>query len=336
MEFNLSTAVSEDDVRRAIKIVPEVRGLTVTSVGYSTNQGYTNFKLTGDFKFKQPYELEVAGVSAEKFSGIFREAKIQFSGPGLEHNIAWRTDRSVVELRGRQLVPVTLSNITKTRCIIKRVPPYFVPEVAATVEKERAAEKAKSASGQSEGGIRSTPMPKLAPTFGGGGVRQESGAESQETASGEHQSETQNTLLKALADSGLVSKAFLVPFSDESEVFFAPEGADKIIAYSLPLSFRRNPDHGGAWLVHFEDADGSSSRSTQGFIQVTDLSVTYKRAEKSILFWVTSLNTGEPVPGVELMIDSSDGTKFLRRKDRRRWTAPCQERRGIPRDSKRR
>ncbi|MEW6350296.1 MAG: MG2 domain-containing protein [Thermodesulfobacteriota bacterium] len=283
--LNVSAPVSEEDLRRAIKISPEVPGLSV-----SKNYEY-GCKIGGDFKAGQKYELTISAVKAEKWPGVFQEASFPFQGPGLQPSVGFRSSRSVVELRGRQLLPVTLTNVSKTRCVLKRVPPIFVPEVApgrypVAIVGTRHTERFRGDDLDRQQALQ--PPPPAPPI----------------------QTEARTKLLKTLTDGGAVSKSYLVPFSDEAEVFFAPEATDHTIGYSLPLSFRKNPEHGGAWLVTFEDADGTF-KSASGLIQVTDLSLTYKRAVKSILFWVTALHTGDPVAGVEVMVTAEDGTKFF-------------------------
>ena len=100
-------------------------------------------------------------------------------------------------------------------------------------------------------------------------------------------------------------------YTEDSDAFFAPEALDHVYSYSLPLSFRKDSDKGGLWVAVFTDPDGRFQGRAKRLIQITDLSVSYKRSSKSLLLWVTSVHTGLPLSGVEIYLSDADSNKFM-------------------------
>lgn len=114
-----------------------------------------------------------------------------------------------------------------------------------------------------------------------------------------------------LKSSGDLDPAFARSFDSAAEVFFASEAAQRRTGYSLPLSFRADPQVGGAWLVTLSDADDDMKGTKRSVIQVTDLAVSYKRSAKTLLVWVTSVYSGEPVAGAKIMLTGKNGIAYF-------------------------
>jgi len=104
---------------------------------------------------------------------------------------------------------------------------------------------------------------------------------------------------------------FLGDFTQNAEVFFQETKPDTTTRLSLPLNFRPNPETGGSILLQMLEADKPEGAFATRVIQVTDLSITYKLGEKNLLLWVTSLETGKPVPDVEIMIFQRDDSRLF-------------------------
>ncbi len=117
--------------------------------------------------------------------------------------------------------------------------------------------------------------------------------------------------LKNLVRSGRISGAFAGEYTEDSDAFFAPEALDHVYGYSVPLSFREHPAKGGLWVAVFTDPDGRFHGSAQRLVQITDLSVGYKRSAKNLLLWVTSIHTGSPVSGAEIYLSDVDDHKYM-------------------------
>ena len=117
--------------------------------------------------------------------------------------------------------------------------------------------------------------------------------------------------LKNLVRTAKISNVFSGEYTEDSDAFFAPEALDHVYSYSLPLSFRKDSDKGGLWVAVFTDPDGRFQGRAKRLIQITDLSVSYKRSSKSLLLWVTSVHTGLPLSGVEIYLSDADSNKFM-------------------------
>ncbi len=201
------------------------------------------------------------------------EAKeIPFKGPGLKSAIVSRTERTVVELRGRQLFPLTLTNVSKVRCKLVRIPPYLAPEFLSV----------------------------------GTGTASQPGKDFETPGD-----QAQVAAVKALGNIRGVAPAFLGQFSEDADAFFAPDAKEHVLGYSLPLSFRKTPENGGIWMAVFSDPDGNFQGETSRTIQITDLSISYKISAKTLLLWVTSIHTGQPVKGVSIFASDGDGCRYF-------------------------
>ncbi len=257
IKFYLTGDVSEDDLKRAVRISPSVQNLSVQKLRHRS------WRIVGNFKHKTEYTFEIRKTKVNKGRTLVENKPVTFKGPGVDSNIRVKTARNVVELRSRQLLPLSIPNVTKVRLNLTRVPPYFVPEVVyALREKKKRLDEPNSSK-------------RLA-------------------------------ALKKLSESGNAPEAFLGPFSEDAEVFFAKQDDPQVQSYSIPLSFRNKPEQGGVWLARFTDPDRNFEGTESRVIQITDLSITYKLSAKTLLLWVTSLYTGKPVPGVDLLLYQSD------------------------------
>ncbi len=257
LNLALSNPLEEDDLIKAIKLKPAIRGLTVSRLGD------TRYRIKGDFEFDRDYLLEIASVVVNDGASVLAKREFKFKGPGIKPEISVRTERSVIELKSRQLLPLKLADVTKIRCKLTRIPPYLSPSMSAAVAKN-------------------DPLPKIG-------------------------SPEQAAILQDLTKTGKIAPAFLGDFSEASEAFFAPEAKDNVYGYSLPLSFRPQPDRGGIWMSALSDPDKKAQGESSKIIQITDLAISYKISAKNMLIWVTSVHTGQPVAGVDLMLFQSNG-----------------------------
>ncbi len=259
--LRLDSNVAPGDLSNAIEITPRVENVTVLGAGYH------RYRIAGDFVYNEPYVLHVRPVRTRNGESLFEEKEIPFKGPGLPSKITFRSANPVIELKGRQLLPISLSNVSKVRCNLKRIPPYLLPEVTRA----------------GEGSLR---------------VDDEKWNERLKA-------------LKELVDHGTVKALFAGESNEAADVFFAREEKDQVFHYSLPLSFRSGPEQGGAWWVELTDPDTLVDAEAAEAVQITDLSISYKLSARSVLLWVTSIYSGEPVSGVSILLGDANGTKFF-------------------------
>lgn len=260
LTLRVSDHISQKDLADAVEIIPSVPNLKVTRV-----RGW-RYRITGDFEPEQEYVLKIAKKTVSKGKGELSPDEFAFKGPGPKSSVEPNTKRSVVELLGRQLFPLTVTHAAKIRCTLRRVPPLLLPDVAAKLAVKAVLKDDRWAS--------------------------------------------KSALLKSLAEAGKVNPVFLADATEESEVFFVPEAKEQVKGYSLPLSFREHPKKGGAWILSLVDLDSKFHRQIEEPIQITDLSVSYKYSAESLLLWVTSIYSGKPVAGVEVMLYQPHGTWY--------------------------
>ena len=108
--------------------------------------------------------------------------------------------------------------------------------------------------------------------------------------------------LTSLINSHKDLAAFVVTPLAEKQLFPATGEKNKPWAVSLPLSFRQGKEAGALELIRVQDNEAGSAAATQPRVfEITDLGLTYKRGQKNLLLWVTSLKTGTPVAGARLI-----------------------------------
>ncbi len=131
----LSDHAARNALAQSIEITPPVKDINVRHAS-----GW-NYRVTGDFKYNQDYVLKVSAKRFDSGRGMLVADEFSFRGPGVPISIAPKTKRSVVELLGRQLYPLKLSNVTKIRCGLKRIPPFLIPDTAIALPNKDAMEK---------------------------------------------------------------------------------------------------------------------------------------------------------------------------------------------------
>jgi alpha-2-macroglobulin len=95
---------------------------------------------------------------------------------------------------------------------------------------------------------------------------------------------------------------FMGDLTEDSQVFFPRKERNKVQQFSIPMNFRSNKEKGAIEVVglrsnRLEDGVFSPVR----LLRITDLGITYKISEHSLLLWVTSLRLGKPLKNVSLL-----------------------------------
>ncbi|HOY65626.1 MAG TPA: alpha-2-macroglobulin family protein [Candidatus Ozemobacteraceae bacterium] len=301
IDVTLSEEVEPSALKKKLRILPPIGRIKVVKTDVVTSHLY---RVTGSIETGKSYKAEIRGGEIPDESFLFKPATFDFIGKGPEASVQFAADRSVVELRSRQLVPVNVTNLAGVRCQVTRIPPLFAPEfadltvLAANDTRRPRTSTGMHASEETETGIAS------AAEFA-----------EQKLIEG----------VKRLAEidalpspSGNTNKSwFLGEFAQAAEPFFAGGEADKAVRLSLPLTFRKESAKGGAFLVQMLDPERPQMRHATRLFQITDLSITYKFSATQLLFWITSLETGKPVADTAIMLFTRDDKRmFLGSTDR--------------------
>ena len=291
-----SADLSEKDVKAQIRSLPPVGRLKVKRLG-AQSEGCWAYHLLGGFQSGKTYLVQTKDPAGYTPEAVLEPASFTFTAKGPSPTITVECDRSVLELKSRQLVPVSVISVSQVQCEIVRIPPLFAPEysdltVFASNDAPRPRSSAKmAASDQVESRI----------------AEAIAGAET-------HVADNMKNLdaFKALASpsNGVELAWFLGAFASNREVFINQARPDKLNRLSLPIAFRPNPEKGGPILLKLMNGEGDEGNAARLF-QVTDLSITYKFTEKELLLWVTSLESGKPVPNVAFMLFTKDDSRFV-------------------------
>ena len=100
---------------------------------------------------------------------------------------------------------------------------------------------------------------------------------------------------------GSLAPLLFEPFL-EKQLFPAAGEKNQVIAVSLPLNFRKDKGKGAIELIRVsDDQPQSQAATTPTVFRLTDLGLTYKHGDNSLLLWVTSLKSGSPLAGAQVV-----------------------------------
>ncbi|MBF0501279.1 MAG: hypothetical protein HQM09_14160 [Candidatus Riflebacteria bacterium] len=301
VSFTIPRKCDVTDLRDHVRIMPPAGPIDI-----STEVEGDKILVTAKARLEtgKRYRLMITGGTIGKDDQVVKKSLIPFIGVGPNSELRFETGRSVLERVGRQYLPVAVMNVTQIRAVVTKLPAIFAPEFAslglfAKNDARHGRNMKIQASDKEEELILAAGL----------------GAD-EELA----HSASRLSILKELSESaeGKASDLgrFLGPIASSSEAFINQPVPDKYIPFSLPLNFRPFPEKGGLSLVKLSDAGrntdhNASSGETLRLFQVTDLGITYRMSEKSLLLWVTSLETGKPLPDVSVMIVDRQDHRLL-------------------------
>jgi uncharacterized protein YfaS (alpha-2-macroglobulin family) len=95
---------------------------------------------------------------------------------------------------------------------------------------------------------------------------------------------------------------FMKPLIRDRQLFL-PGGTSNVKdTVSMPLGFRNHKEKGAVELISLQGRRaGRSVASGLKLLRITDIGLTYKVSESSLLVWATSLRTGNPLKGIQLL-----------------------------------
>jgi uncharacterized protein YfaS (alpha-2-macroglobulin family) len=108
--------------------------------------------------------------------------------------------------------------------------------------------------------------------------------------------------LKPLIQGNSAYAPFVAAPLEEQQLFPAGGEKNRLLAVSVPLSFRQNKEAGALEMIRVRNnQEGSRAATGLRLFRITDLGLTYKVGDKSLLLWVTSIKSGAPVSGVQVL-----------------------------------
>ncbi|MFZ3089410.1 MAG: MG2 domain-containing protein [Nitrospirota bacterium] len=186
-----------------------------------------------------------------------------FTVPDIASELAFLEQGSVIERNSRQMLHVRLMNVNEVMFKGLRIPPVLLP-IAMTEMNQRPY--------RSWVDIKNdftNRAAKLSDTIG-------------------KEKDFQNFTGKVIED---------------SQLFFSQKESNIQHQFSIPLSFRQAKEEGALELTMV-----SSNRKEQPaatpfrLYRITDIGLSYKRSEDSMLIWATSIYTGRPLKDVSLLV----------------------------------
>lgn len=290
--IDLTENIKDFNLKKHLRIFPSAGYFTVNRQYYSDRHAY---KISGRFITGKKYELRVVGGAVEGEEHVLASSRVEFTGKGPEPQISFTADRSVLELRSRQMVPLSFTSVGNFRCQLMRVPAFFGPALDSLTTFPEADEKRPQDSGslridsETDRAIKdkAAQLDNLMLRF----VKQ-------------HENLAAFVEKNQLAD----VKNFLAPgFSSDSQAFLGSDNPDSEYYFSLPLDFRPEPEKGGSVIVRVNEADVAGGQSAARLFQITDYSITYKFSRRELLLWITSIETGRPMADTPVMLITNDG-----------------------------
>ena len=290
--FDLSENVKDFKLRRHVKILPPIGYYTVDRQYYSDRDRY---RVVGNFVTGKKYEIQIVGGSIEGENQVLANAKSEFTAVGPQPQISFAADRSVLELKSRQLVPLTFTSVGNFKCQLTRVPAFFGPALESITAFAEAEEKRpQDSEGMRLGADANQNINKAAANLDNMMLSFVKQLES----------------LKQLENAEIADelKNFLTPdFSSDGKAFLGTDNPDREHFFSLPLDYRPEPEKGGSVIVNVNEIDVESGQTATRLFQITDLALTYKFGRSELLVWVTSVETGRPVADAAIMLINKSG-----------------------------
>jgi uncharacterized protein YfaS (alpha-2-macroglobulin family) len=277
VKITFTDKCSIDSLKGVLKIFPPIR---INWHGSSTHENSVFIK--GEFKAGQDYTVIIPDTlecSGRKYNKTINTFKM----PDLPSEIHFEEKEAVLELKSRQMIHAGVTNIDEIFLQGLQMPPVLIPyaikELGIYTRKVH----------KTETPLLGKPILKEIkplPTY----------EKLRETLERKYK-EIQNFLI---ADG--FPKDFLGSFAEDSQLFFPDKEPNKPHQFSMPLSFRAKKEKGAIEIIYLKSNKNDQKAETVARpFRITDLGITYKISNDSLLLWITSLNTGNPVRDVQIL-----------------------------------
>jgi uncharacterized protein YfaS (alpha-2-macroglobulin family) len=221
--------------------------------------------IRGEFKAGQDYTImlpETLECKGRKYVKTLNT----FRMPDMQPNIHFIENQTVIERDSRQMIHASVTNVDELLFYGLRIPPVLIP--AALKEINKSADVKTPTSYKALKEILEHKYSAIKKHLGG-----------------------QREL-----------KDFMGDIVEDSQLFFPGKERNKSQQFSIPLGFRMDKEKGAIEVVFLKsNKNEQKTESPVRLFRITDMGITYKISEDSLLIWVTSLNTGKPIGNVSLL-----------------------------------
>ncbi len=292
----LNKDVEDTDLRKAVKVFPPIGYVNVREV---YNRNANQYRVYGNFKTGTSYEIKINGAYLSRTKTALFPASYKFKASGPKPEIRFDADRSVIELKSKQLIPLSFINTRNFKCQLMRTPAIFAKDFEdLTVFADAEAERPNNSDARRINDEARKRVAKAAATL------------DNLLLNSVNKLKALSQLSNATLPEGFEN--FTRPdFSSDSEAYIGSENPDKEYFFSLPLDSRPQPEVGGPLIIRVNEIDVEEGQQASRLFQITDLSITYKFSGKDLLFWVTSIESGEPIKNAFLMLSDKNGVSLF-------------------------
>ncbi len=217
--------------------------------------------LRGSFRYGQEYRIILPQGFRSSSGRTYAKGVTAFTMPNRPAELAFLEQGSVIERDSRQMLHVQLMNVNEVMYKGLRLPPALVPSAIRAVQNNP-----------------NRPWNELKDEFIRSGAR---------------------------LSEGLSKDGDFRPLSgqvvEEGQLFFSQKEQNVFNQFSIPLSFRQEKEKGAIELVRITSNRKDQPAGTPlKIIRISDIGLSYKVSDASLLVWATSLNTGRPLPDAAL------------------------------------
>lgn len=201
------------------------------------------------------------------------------------------SNKSIVELYGRQVLPIEISNITTLKVELIKIPPIFggeFIELASFTKNDLRSARKPYKNDEMEQDTISNKLSyrELLKNIINAKVEKCSDLETKE--------------LLNMPNSTIWDK-LLGKFESYKDIFLI--NAKKKEIMSLPLSLRTRSNEGGFFILKLSNGDERDYKIQEiNLLHITDLAITYKFSKNNALFWVTSMSSGLPLQNIDIFV----------------------------------
>ncbi|MCA9446963.1 MAG: hypothetical protein KC931_07600, partial [Candidatus Omnitrophica bacterium] len=230
------------------------------------------FRLKGGFEYGNEYEITFPEKVTSRNGKTYRPSLVKFHMPDRPQALEFTEKKTLIERNSRQMIHLDVVNIDEIQFEGIQVPPMALP-LARSMVKDSTPQSLESLTKDLE--------------------------------------EEYTQFAEALSGSEEFKPFLRDPVADKN-LFFSPTEKNIKKPFSVPLSFRKNPEKGTLELLRFKNniSDGSGMTEARVY-RITDLGLTYKLSDDQLLVWATSLEKGQPAAGVSLLAFDKEMKAYL-------------------------
>ncbi|MEW6087483.1 MAG: alpha-2-macroglobulin family protein [bacterium] len=233
-----------------------------TMIAHTNIDSNNSVDVHGDFIQGQNYKVLVGENFKSTDGRKYVEGTNSFIIPDYLPSIKYSDAGSIIERDSRQMLNVKIMNVNEILYEGLKIPPILIPTVI-NLKDQLKYEKLSANLDKQSAGIKSS--------------------------------------LKS--DEDKIFADFLDETKYTSKLFFNNKPRNVEHDFSIPLEFRDGKEKGSVELVRLNNNNKTLPAQTQlNLLSISDIGITYKESDNSLLVWITSLRTGKPLKDISVLL----------------------------------